>query len=155
MVEEKQPIVGILMGSRSDQVIMQEAAGFLQELGIPFEQKIISAHRQPKEVHRYAQEVEARGIEIIIAGAGKAAHLAGAVASLTVLPVIGVPLVSGELGGVDALFSTVQMPSGVPVATVGIAEAKNAAILAAEMLGVKYPEIRKKVKKYRESLGKK
>ncbi len=154
MEEERSPLVGILMGSKSDLEIMQAAAEFLHELGIPFEQRIMSAHRQPEEIHQYAQKAEARGLEVIIAGAGKAAHLAGSIASLTVVPVIGVPLAGGRLGGLDSLLSTVQMPSGVPVATVGIDEAKNAALLAAMILGVKHPEIRKRVKEFKKNLSK-
>lgn len=148
------PLVGIVVGSSSDQEAMKETSALLQELGISFEENILSAHRNPEEVRRYASDAEERGLEVIIAGAGMAAHLAGAIAALTPLPVIGVPLVSGDLKGLDALLSTVQMPGGVPVATVAIGGAKNAALLAAQILGLKYPELRKKVKEYKENLAK-
>lgn len=137
----KKPLVGILMGSESDLPIMEKAAEVLKEMGIPHEVEISSAHRLPEKTAHYAKTARKRGIEVLIAGAGMAAHLAGALASHTTLPVIGVPIKTGALDGADALYSTVQMPPGVPVATVGIDGAKNAAYLACEILSIKYPEI--------------
>jgi 5-(carboxyamino)imidazole ribonucleotide mutase len=130
------PLVGILMGSKSDAEIMEDAAKELKSLGIAYEFKVLSAHRNPEAVREYALSAEARGLRVIIAGAGKAAALAGVVASMTDLPVIGVPMRTSDLGGLDSLLSTVQMPSGVPVATVAINGARNAAILAAKILRV-------------------
>lgn len=148
------PRVGIIMGSDSDLEVVQEAARVLEELGVSYEMTIVSAHRTPERMFQYAREAENRGIEVIIAGAGGAAHLPGMVASLTVLPVIGIPVKSAALQGLDSLLSIVQMPPGVPVATVAINGSRNAGILAAEILGVKYPEIRERVQKYREALRK-
>jgi 5-(carboxyamino)imidazole ribonucleotide mutase len=148
------PLVGIVMGSSSDKEVMKEASLLLEQLGVSYEERILSAHRNPEEVREYALNAEERGVEVIIAGAGMAAHLAGAIAALSSLPVIGVPLVAGELKGLDALLSTVQMPRGVPVATVAIGGVKNAAILAAQILGLKYPEVRQKVKEYKANLAK-
>jgi 5-(carboxyamino)imidazole ribonucleotide mutase len=145
----KKPLVGILMGSESDFPVMEKAAEVLKEMGVPFEMEISSAHRLPEKTANYAKRSRGRGIEVLIAGAGMAAHLAGALASHTTLPVIGVPIKSGALNGADALYSTVQMPPGVPVATVGIDGAKNAAYLACEILSIKYPEIAKKLKNFR------
>jgi 5-(carboxyamino)imidazole ribonucleotide mutase len=145
----KKPLVGILMGSESDLPVMEKAAEVLKEMGIPFEMEISSAHRLPEKTANYAKRSRGRGIEVLIAGAGMAAHLAGALASHTTLPVIGVPIKSGTLNGADALYSTVQMPPGVPVATVGIDGAKNAAYLACEILSIKYPEIAKKLENFR------
>ncbi len=145
----EKPLVGILMGSDSDLPVMGKAAEVLKEMGIPFEMDISSAHRLPDKTANYAKTARDRGIEVLIAGAGMAAHLAGVLASQTTLPVIGVPLKSGALDGVDALYSTVQMPPGVPVATVGIDGAKNAAYLACEILSIKYPEIAKKLDDFR------
>lgn len=143
------PLVAILMGSESDRAAMQQTAQILQEFNVPYELKALSAHRLPDKVSQYAQDAETKGIEVIIAGAGMAAHLAGALAANCTLPVIGVPLSGGSLKGLDALLATVQMPSGVPVATVAIDGSKNAAILALQILGRKYPEINKKLKEYR------
>jgi len=145
----KKPLVGILMGSDSDLPVMGKAAEVLKEMGIPFEMDISSAHRLPEKTANYARRARGRGIEVLIAGAGMAAHLAGVLASQTTLPVIGVPLKSGALDGVDALYSTVQMPPGVPVATVGVDGAKNAAYLACEILSIKYPAIAKKLDAFR------
>ena len=145
----KKPLVGILMGSDSDLPVMGKAAEVLKEMGIPFEMDISSAHRLPEKTANYARKARGRGIEVLIAGAGMAAHLAGVLASQTTLPVIGVPLKSGALDGVDALYSTVQMPPGVPVATVGVDGAKNAAYLACEILSIKYPAIAKKLDAFR------
>lgn len=145
----KKPLVGILMGSDSDLPVMKKAAEALKEMGVRFEMDISSAHRLPDKTANYARTARDRGIEVLIAGAGMAAHLAGVLASQTTLPVIGVPLKSGALDGVDALYSTVQMPPGVPVATVGIDGAKNAAYLACEILSIKYPDIAKKLEAFR------
>lgn len=141
----KGPIVGIIMGSESDLPVMQKAADMLAELAIPYEMNIKSAHRTPDEMFRYAEEAQGRGIEIIIAGAGGAAHLPGMTAAKTPLPVIGVPIPTAQLQGIDSLLSIVQMPRGVPVATVAIGNAENAGLLAARMLGIKYPEIQERV----------
>jgi 5-(carboxyamino)imidazole ribonucleotide mutase len=130
------PLVGVLMGSESDAQVMDDAVKELTSLGIAHEVNVLSAHRNPEGVREYAQTAESRGLKVIIAGAGKAAALAGVVASMTDLPVIGVPMKTSDLGGLDSLLSTVQMPSGVPVATVAINGARNAAILAAKILRV-------------------
>ena len=150
----KKPLVGILMGSESDLPVMEKAAEVLKEMGVPFEMEISSAHRLPEKTANYAKRSRGRGIEALIAGAGMAAHLAGALASHTTLPVIGVPIKSGALNGADALYSTVQMPPGVPVATVGIDGAKNAAYLACEILSIKHPEIAKKLEEFRKKTKK-
>lgn len=147
------PLAGVVIGSKSDTEVMQGALDTLKQLGIDYEMSIISAHRTPEKAREYAQSARARGIEVIIAGAGMAAHLPGVLASWTTLPVIGVPLASGGLDGADALYSIVQMPSGIPVATVAIGGAKNAAFLAAEILGLKYENIRRAYDKYREELA--
>jgi 5-(carboxyamino)imidazole ribonucleotide mutase len=150
----KKPLVGILMGSESDLPIMEKAAEVLKEMGIPYELEISSAHRLPEKTAYYAKTARRRGLEVLIAGAGMAAHLAGALASHTTLPIIGVPIKSGALNGADALYSTVQMPPGVPVATVGIDGAKNAAYLAGEILSIKYPHIAKKLEDFRSKMKK-
>ncbi len=148
-----QPLVGVICGSRSDLETLSFTTATLDELGVPWERKIISAHRTPDLMYEYAAAAESRGLEVIIAGAGGAAHLPGMVASLTVLPVIGVPLMSGSsaVRGLDALLSIVQMPAGVPVATVAIGEpgAVNAALLACAILGVKHYEYREAISVYR------
>lgn len=146
--------VGIIMGSDSDLPVMKEAAEILEKFGIDYEITIVSAHRTPERMYEYAKSAEERGIEVIIAGAGGSAHLPGMVASITHLPVIGVPIMTKSLHGLDSLLSIVQMPPGVPVATVAINNAKNAAILAAEILAIKYPEIRERVKKFKEEMRK-
>ncbi len=148
------PLVGVVMGSKSDTEVMQPALEILKELGVDYEVNVISAHRTPEKAREYGQSARSRGIEVIIAGAGGAAHLPGVLASWTTLPVIGVPLASSELNGVDALHSIVQMPAGIPVAcmAVGVAGSKNAAYLAAEILGLKYEGIRKAYEKYRGDL---
>ncbi|MCI0468833.1 MAG: 5-(carboxyamino)imidazole ribonucleotide mutase [Nitrospirae bacterium] len=145
-------LVLILMGSESDLPVMEKAAEVLMEMGVSYEMDISSAHRLPNKTAEYAAGARERGIEVIIAGAGMAAHLAGAVAAHTTLPVIGVPLKSGALNGVDALYSTVQMPTGIPVATVSIDSAKNAAYLACSILSIKYPDIAKKLQTFREKM---
>ena len=136
MADEKTPIVGIIMGSQSDMGTMEGCMQQLDEFGIPYEVKVASAHRKPLEVHEWASTARERGIRVIIAAAGKAAHLGGVVAAYTPCPVICVPMKTSDLGGLDSLLSMVQMPTGVPVACVAINGAKNAAILAVQMLGV-------------------
>lgn len=149
---ENKPLVSIIMGSDSDLQVMREAAEVLELLGVPFEMDIVSAHRSPEKLIKYISEAEQRGIEVMIAGAGGAAHLPGVTAALTNLPVIGVPIRSNFQDGLDSLLSIVQMPSGIPVATVGVNAAKNAAILAARILSIKYEWIAKKVKEHREKI---
>ena len=148
------PLVAVVMGSKSDAEAVQPTLDILTELNIDHEVNVISAHRTPEKAKQYAQEARGRGIEVIIAAAGMAAHLPGVLASWTTLPVIGIPIASGELKGVDALYSIVQMPAGIPVATVAIgsAGAKNAAYLAAEILGIKHDKIRQAYEKYRQEL---
>ena len=143
-----QPTVGIIMGSISDLETMQPAADALAEFGIATETKVVSAHRTPDAMFEYAKSARDRGIKVIIAGAGGAAHLPGMVASLTTLPVIGVPVTTKALSGVDSLYSIVQMPAGIPVATVAIGNARNAGILAARILGVGEPEIAAKLDEF-------
>jgi 5-(carboxyamino)imidazole ribonucleotide mutase len=150
----KKPLVGILMGSDSDLPVMEKAAEVLKEMGVAYEIDISSAHRLPEKTAHYAKTAKKRGLEVLIAGAGMAAHLAGVLAAHTTLPVIGIPLKSGALNGADALYSTVQMPPGIPVATVGIDGAKNAAYLACEILSIKYPEIAKKLEDFRTKMKK-
>jgi 5-(carboxyamino)imidazole ribonucleotide mutase len=145
MITGRKPLVGVIMGSDSDLPVMSPACEILDELRIPFETTIVSAHRTPDRMYRYAREAESRELEVIIAGAGGAAHLPGMTASLTPLPVIGVPVRSSHLQGIDSLLSIVQMPRGIPVATVAINNAKNAGILAARILGIKYPEVRSRL----------
>lgn len=150
-------MVGVIMGSTSDWETMKEACLILEELQIGYEKKVVSAHRTPDEMFTYAETAIERGIEVIIAGAGGAAHLPGMVAAKTELPVIGVPVKSATLNGIDSLLSIVQMPGGVPVATVSIGKAGaiNSGLLAAEILGIKYPEIQKNLKERRERIKQK
>ena len=147
----EKPLVGIIMGSSSDWETMQHAAKTLQDLGVPHETRVVSAHRTPDLLFEYAASAEARGIEVIIAGAGGAAHLPGMTAAKTVLPVLGVPVESKALKGLDSLLSIAQMPGGIPVGTlaIGKAGAINAALLAAAILGAKHPEIREALRKFR------
>ena len=144
--------VGIVMGSDSDMPIMAKAAEILDRFGIDYEMKIISAHREPDIFFQWAKEAEGKGIKVIIAGAGKAAHLPGMCAALFPLPVIGIPMKTSDLGGVDSLYSIVQMPSGIPVATVAINGGANAGILAAKILATSDDEILERLKKYSEDL---
>ena len=137
----QKPKVAIIMGSESDLPVMAKAADVLENYDIPYEIKVVSAHRTPDRMYEYSKNAKSRGIEIIIAGAGGAAHLPGMVASMTSIPVIGVPVKLKELDGLDSLLSIVQMPGGVPVAMVGINNAKNAGILAARILGIKYEDV--------------
>jgi len=148
------PMVGVVMGSKSDTEALKPTLEILTQLGIDYEVNVISAHRTPEKARQYGLSAQERGIEVIIAAAGGAAHLPGVLASWTTLPVIGVPLASSELKGIDALCSIVQMPAGIPVASVaiGAAGAKNAAYLAAEILGLKYDNIRKAYQKFRRDL---
>lgn len=150
------PKVAVVMGSKSDNDTIKPAMEILEKLGIDYEVKVISAHRTPEKARQYGLAARDNGIEVIIAAAGRAAHLPGVLASWTTLPVIGVPISSGELKGVDALYSIVQMPAGIPVATVAIgsAGAKNAAFLAAEILGLKYDDIKQAYEIYRQELNK-
>jgi 5-(carboxyamino)imidazole ribonucleotide mutase len=145
-----QPRVGIIMGSKSDRETMLEAARVLDELEIPYEMEVVSAHRTPDRMFAYAEAAEGRGLEVIVAGAGGAAHLPGMTAAKTVLPVIGVPVLSSTLNGVDSLLSIVQMPRGVPVATVAIgkAGAANAGLLAARILGTRDPALRDRLRAF-------
>jgi len=147
-------LVAVVMGSKSDAEAVQPTLDVLETLGIDYEVTTLSAHRNPEKVRQFALAAQSRGIEVIIAAAGGAAHLPGVIASWTTLPVIGVPLATSELKGIDALYSIVQMPAGIPVATVAVgnAGAKNAAYLAVEILGIKYAEIRKAYEKYRSQL---
>ena len=147
------PLVGVILGSQSDWETMREAVKLLRALGVPCEAKVVSAHRTPDAAVAYARTAEARGLEVIIAGAGGAAHLAGVMAAQTWLPVLGVPMQTSALNGIDSLLSIVQMPAGVPVGTlaIGRAGAVNAALLAAAILALKYPEVREELKKYREA----
>lgn len=149
--------IGIVIGSKTDSDIIKSATNMLEQLGIDYEISIISGHRNPAKLREYGLKAEERGFEVIIAAAGKAAHLPGILASWTTLPVIGVPLAAGELNGIDSLLSIVQMPAGVPVACMGIGSsgAKNAALLAAQILGVKYAEIRKAYLEYKAKLTEK
>lgn len=144
--------VGIVMGSDSDMPVMAKAADILEELGISYEMTIISAHREPDVFFEYAKSAEEKGFKVIIAGAGKAAHLPGMCAAIFPMPVIGVPMKTSDLGGVDSLYSIVQMPSGIPVATVAIGGGQNAGILAAKILAVSDASLLERLKKYSESL---
>jgi len=146
-------LVGVVIGSKSDEESIKPCLDMLRELDVMYEFSIISAHRTPQKARDYAAEASSRGIEVIIAGAGKAAHLPGVLASWTTLPIIGIPLVSGDIAGLDALLSIVQMPSGVPVATMAIGGAKNAAIFAAEILALKYETISKTLEAFRKKLS--
>ncbi|HEX4142096.1 MAG TPA: 5-(carboxyamino)imidazole ribonucleotide mutase [Pirellulales bacterium] len=151
MVNEPSPLVGIVMGSRSDWETMSEAAAVLERFGVPHECRVVSAHRTPDEMRDYAVSAEGRGLKVLIAGAGGAAHLPGMVAAHTTLPVLGVPVQSKALSGLDSLLSIVQMPAGVPVATlaIGKAGATNAALLAVSVLALSQPELGEKLKQFR------
>jgi 5-(carboxyamino)imidazole ribonucleotide mutase len=148
-----QPLVGIILGSKSDLEVMQGAAEQLEEFGVPFELVIASAHRNPARVHAWAEGAAAAGMRVLIAAAGKAAHLAGVVAAFTPLPVIAVPMRTSDLGGLDSLLSMVQMPTGVPVATVAINGARNAAILATQILATSDETYREKIATYKAKLA--
>jgi 5-(carboxyamino)imidazole ribonucleotide mutase len=147
------PLVGIIMGSKSDLGVMEECVAQLEALGVPFELVIASAHRNPDRVHEWASSAADRGIKVIVAAAGKAAHLGGVVAAFTPLPVITVPMKTSDLGGMDSLLSMVQMPTGVPVACVAINGAKNAAILATQILGTSMPQYRAAIVAYKRTMA--
>ncbi|MCH7996555.1 MAG: 5-(carboxyamino)imidazole ribonucleotide mutase [Chloroflexi bacterium] len=149
------PLVGVIMGSKSDEPYVKETTAVLERLGIEYEVNVISAHRTPEKAREYGKTARDRGLEVLIAAAGGAAHLPGVLASWTTLPVIGVPLPTTDLKGEDALLAIVQMPGGIPVATVaiGTAGAKNAAYLAAQILGLKHPEIAQAYEEYRQGLA--
>lgn len=153
VADQTKPLVGIIMGSESDMPNMEPCMKQLEEFGIPYEVKVASAHRKPAEVHEWASSAEERGMRVIVAAAGKAAHLGGVVAAYTPLPVIAVPMKTSDLGGLDSLLSMVQMPSGVPVACVAINGAKNAAILAVQMLGTGNDECRKKIADFKAKMA--
>jgi 5-(carboxyamino)imidazole ribonucleotide mutase len=155
MTAPSSPLVGIIMGSKSDWEAMRQADEMLAKFGVPHESRVMSAHRTPAIVAEYASSAAARGLQVIIAGAGGAAHLAGVVAAHTVLPVIGVPMQSAALNGIDSLLSTVQMPKGIPVATVaiGASGAANAGLLAVAILATSRPDLRAKLQAYREELA--
>lgn len=148
-----QPLVGIIMGSKSDLPTMEACIKQLEELGVPYELVIASAHRNPAKVHEWASTAADRGLKVIIAAAGKAAHLGGVVAAYTPLPIIGVPMKTSDLGGLDSLLSMVQMPSGVPVACMAINGAKNAAIYATQILGATLPEYRQKMVDFKQRMA--
>ena len=147
------PLVGIIMGSKSDLPVMEGCTAQLEELGVPYELVIASAHRNPAKVHEWAETAADRGIKVIVAAAGKAAHLGGVVAAFTPLPVVGVPMKTSDLGGMDSLLSMVQMPTGVPVACVAINGAKNAAIFATQILGATMPEYREKIAEFKRAMA--
>lgn len=144
--------VAIVMGSVSDEIVMKKASDVLKEFEVDYEINVLSAHRMPNKTREFAKSVKDKGIEVIIAGAGKAAHLPGIIASYATVPVIGVPIKTSDLGGLDSLLSIVQMPSGVPVACMSIDGAKNAALLAIQILALKYGDLAKKLKKYKAKL---
>lgn len=150
---EKTPLVGIIMGSKSDMPVMEGCTAELEALGVPYELVIASAHRNPAQVHEWAETAADRGIKVIVAAAGKAAHLGGVVAAFTPLPVIGVPMKTSDLGGLDSLLSMVQMPSGVPVACVAINGSKNAAIYATQILGAAMPEYREAIAQLKRDMA--
>ena len=144
--------VGILMGSKSDFDVVKPAVAVLKKFGVETEVRVISAHRTPDEAHEYASTAIERGIEVLICAAGKAAHLGGVIAALTTLPVIGLPVKTDMMGGLDSLLSIVQMPSGIPVATVGVNGGENAGLLALQILGIKYPEIAAQLGDYKKAM---
>lgn len=145
--------VAVIMGSKSDLPVLEASIKTLKSFGVQVDAHVISAHRTPGAAHEYASAAEENGIEVIIAAAGKAAHLAGVIASYTTMPVIGIPVKSSALEGLDSLLSTVQMPPGIPVATVAIDGAENAALLAVQILSLKYPELKQKLKDYKQRLA--
>ncbi|MDH7577025.1 MAG: 5-(carboxyamino)imidazole ribonucleotide mutase [Bacillota bacterium] len=153
VLAQQEPRIGIVLGSDSDFGMMEETIRVLDDFGVPYEVTIASAHRSPERAADYAREAEGRGIEVLIAGAGMAAHLPGVLAAYTTLPVIGVPLQGGALNGVDALYSVVQMPPGVPVAAVAINGARNAALLAVQMLSLRDSDLRAKLRVYKARMA--
>ncbi len=152
--QKNRPLVGIVMGSASDAPVMKVAREILEEFGVPCEFQVVSAHRTPDRMFEYAEKAVDRGLEVIIAGAGGAAHLPGMIASKTSLPVIGVPIRTQSMNGLDSLLSIVQMPKGVPVATVAVDNAANAGLLAVRILGIKYPRLLLKMDRYRDGMRK-
>lgn len=144
--------IAILMGSKSDFSVVKPAVSVIKSFGVECEVRVISAHRTPEEAHEFSAHAKERGIEVIICAAGKAAHLGGVIAANTTLPVIGLPVKTDMMGGLDSLLSIVQMPSGIPVATVGVNGGENAGLLALQMLGIKYPEIAEKLKDYKAKM---
>lgn len=152
-MSEQEPLVGIVMGSTSDMPLMEECARQLEEFGVAYEMVVASAHRQPDKVHEWASSAAERGIRVIIAAAGKSAHLGGVVAAYTPLPVITVPMKTSDLGGLDSLLSMVQMPTGVPVACVAINGARNAAILATQILGTGMAEYQERIVEFKRQLA--
>ena len=150
---DEQPLVGIIMGSKSDLPVMESCTQQLWALGVPYEVVIASAHRNPEKVHEWASTAADRGLKVIIAAAGKAAHLGGVVAAYTPLPIVGVPMKTSDLGGMDSLLSMVQMPSGVPVACVAINGAKNAAIYATQIIGATMSEYRQKIVDFKKAMA--
>ncbi len=157
MPAKPKPLVGIIMGSQSDWETLEHAAKTLEELGVPHEVRVLSAHRTPDQLLEYAASAESRGMEVIIAAAGGAAHLAGVTAAKTILPVLGVPIESASLKGLDSLLSTVQMPGGIPVGTLAIGKpgAINAALLATAILGIRYPSFRDAIRNFRAAQARK
>jgi 5-(carboxyamino)imidazole ribonucleotide mutase len=149
----EQPVVGIIMGSKSDLPVMEGCTAELERMGVPYELVVASAHRNPQKVHEWAKTAADRGLKVIIAAAGKAAHLGGVVAAYTPLPIIGVPMKTSDLGGMDSLLSMVQMPSGVPVACVAINGAKNAALYAVQVLGSSLPDYREKIIRLKQEMA--
>lgn len=145
--------VAILMGSKSDFAVVKPAIAVLKKFGVETVVRVISAHRTPVEAHDFAANAEKNGIEVIICAAGKAAHLGGVIAAYTTLPVIGLPVKTDMMGGLDSLLSIVQMPSGIPVATVGVNGGENAGLLALQILGIRYPEISKKLKEFKKQMA--
>ena len=153
MAEQSRPLVGVIMGSKSDLPVMEACTEQLEAFGVPYELVIASAHRNPAKVHEWASTAADRGLKVIIAAAGKAAHLGGVVAAYTPLPIVGVPMKTSDLGGMDSLLSMVQMPSGVPVACVAINGAKNAAIYATQIIGATMPEYRQKIVDFKKAMA--
>ena len=147
--------VGILMGSKSDFDVVKPAVNVLKKFGVEVEVRVISAHRTPAEAHEFASTAKENGMEVLICAAGKAAHLGGVIAALTTLPVFGLPVKADMMGGLDSLLSIVQMPAGIPVATVGVNGGENAGLLALQILGVKYPEIEKQLVEYKVAMREK
>jgi 5-(carboxyamino)imidazole ribonucleotide mutase len=152
-LSETTPLIGIIMGSDSDLPTMEQAIAVCEDFAVPYEVAIISAHRTPEKMVEYARDAYQKGLRVIIAGAGGAAHLPGMVASLTTLPVIGVPVTSRQLQGVDSLYSIVQMPRGIPVATVAIGNAQNAGLLAVQILATSNPQLQSQIQQYRQDLS--
>lgn len=151
--QNERPVVGVVMGSKSDWPTMKEAAAVLKEFGVPYEARVVSAHRTPDDMAEYGRTAHERGIRVVIAGAGGAAHLPGMIAARTPLPVIGVPVKTSSLSGLDSLLSIVQMPGGVPVATVAIGGGKNAGLLAVQILGAGDEKLRRKIAAYKEEMA--